>query len=82
MVKLPEASFCTSVEVNAGMGYMKERDEYVVVHLFEIALHQPYKTIYVFFGKNPVTRHKSRSSFYEIEISLNLQSQSFIWKFP
>ncbi|KAK6139726.1 hypothetical protein DH2020_026536 [Rehmannia glutinosa] len=29
MVKLPEASCCTSGEANAGMGYVKERDEYV-----------------------------------------------------
>ncbi|KAL0338782.1 UNVERIFIED_CONTAM: F-box protein CPR1 [Sesamum angustifolium] len=38
MVKLPEASCCTSGEVNAGMGYVKERDEYVLVHLFDRSL--------------------------------------------
>ncbi|KAL2554141.1 putative F-box protein [Forsythia ovata] len=38
MVKLPEASCCTSGEVNAGMGYVKERDEYVLVHLFDKSL--------------------------------------------
>ncbi|KAK4414885.1 F-box protein CPR1 [Sesamum alatum] len=38
MMKLPEASCCTSGEVNAGMGYVKERDEYVLVHLFDRSL--------------------------------------------
>ncbi|KAL1547930.1 F-box protein-like protein [Salvia divinorum] len=38
MVKLPEASCCTSGEVNAGMGYVKERGEYVLVHLFDRSL--------------------------------------------
>ncbi|KAK6147463.1 hypothetical protein DH2020_018375 [Rehmannia glutinosa] len=38
MVKLPEASCCTSGEANAGMGYVKERDEYVLVHLFDRSL--------------------------------------------
>ncbi|XP_022842791.1 putative F-box protein At1g50870 [Olea europaea var. sylvestris] len=38
MVKLPEASCCTSGEVNAGMGYLKQRDEYVLVHLFDKSL--------------------------------------------
>lgn len=37
-MKLPEANCCTSGEVNAGMGYVKERDEYVVVHLFDKSL--------------------------------------------
>ncbi|KAL7096289.1 hypothetical protein ACP275_10G071400 [Erythranthe tilingii] len=36
--KLPEASCCTSGEVNAGMGYVAERDEYVLVHLFDRSL--------------------------------------------
>ncbi|KAL3644236.1 hypothetical protein CASFOL_012168 [Castilleja foliolosa] len=38
MMKLPEASCCTSGEVNAGMGYIKERDEYILVHLFDRSL--------------------------------------------
>lgn len=38
MRKLPEASCCTSGEVNAGMGFVKERDEYVLVHLFDRSL--------------------------------------------
>ncbi|KZV52094.1 hypothetical protein F511_41626 [Dorcoceras hygrometricum] len=38
MMKLPEASCCTSGEVNAGMGYVKETDEYVLVHLFDRSL--------------------------------------------
>ncbi|KAH6779247.1 hypothetical protein C2S52_010484 [Perilla frutescens var. hirtella] len=38
MMKLPEASCCTSGEVNAGMGYIKEREEYVLVHLFDRSL--------------------------------------------
>ncbi|CAA0818725.1 Unknown protein [Striga hermonthica] len=44
VVKLPEASCCTSGEVNAGMGYIRERDEYVLVHLFDrsVELHMDY----------------------------------------
>ncbi|KAL6560130.1 hypothetical protein OROHE_006368 [Orobanche hederae] len=38
MLKLPEASCCTSGEVNAGMGYIKERNEYLLVHLFDRSL--------------------------------------------
>lgn len=38
MMKLPEASCCTSGEVNAGMGYVKETGEYVLVHLFDRSL--------------------------------------------
>ncbi|KAL8488309.1 hypothetical protein ACS0TY_024548 [Phlomoides rotata] len=38
MKKLPEASCCTSGEVNAGMGYIKARNEYVLVHLFDRSL--------------------------------------------
>ncbi|PSS36375.1 F-box protein [Actinidia chinensis var. chinensis] len=38
-VELPEASCCSSREVNAGMGYVSSRNEYVLIHLFDRSLH-------------------------------------------
>ncbi|KAI5659339.1 hypothetical protein M9H77_28132 [Catharanthus roseus] len=45
LFKLPEASCCTSGDVNAGLGYIKETNEYVLVHLFDrsIDLHVDYE---------------------------------------
>ncbi|XP_059636132.1 F-box protein At5g18160-like [Cornus florida] len=37
-VKLPEASCCTSGEINAGMGYISSRNEYVLIHLYDRSL--------------------------------------------
>lgn len=37
-VKLPEPSCCTSREVNAGLGYISSRNEYVLIHLFDRSL--------------------------------------------
>lgn len=35
IVELPEPSCCTSREVNAGLGYISSRNEYVLIHLFD-----------------------------------------------
>ncbi|KAH7527828.1 hypothetical protein FEM48_Zijuj05G0007900 [Ziziphus jujuba var. spinosa] len=45
LVKLPEASHCTSGEVNAGLGYDPLRNEYVLVHLFDRSLNDFYDII-------------------------------------
>ncbi|XP_052198934.1 F-box protein CPR1-like [Diospyros lotus] len=38
LVKLPEASCCTSGDINAGMGYISSRNEFVLIHLFDRCL--------------------------------------------
>ncbi|CAK9170669.1 unnamed protein product [Ilex paraguariensis] len=38
IVELPEATCCTSGDVNAGMGYIVEKNEYVLIHLFDRSL--------------------------------------------
>lgn len=45
LAKLPEASHCTSGEVNAGLGYDPLRNEYVLVHLFDRSLNDFYDII-------------------------------------
>lgn len=34
-VKMPEPSCCTSGDLNAGIGFMEETDEYILIHLFD-----------------------------------------------